>query len=158
MKHNFLFLILSICVVAFFGCNNNGSRPEGMPRLVPCVVTVLSEGQPLSEVDVAFHSSDSTFRWGSNATTDSNGKAVMATYGQFFGVVEGEYSVTVTKLERETFDNEHPPKQIKVFTLTDVQYTNPQTTPLKITVSGKTTQTFDVGKTGKNVLRLESPM
>jgi hypothetical protein len=82
----------------------------------------------------------------------------MVTYGQFLGAVEGEYSVTVIKLERETFDRERPPKQIKVFTLTDVQYTNPKTTPLKINVSGKTAQTFDVGKTGKNMLRLESPM
>jgi hypothetical protein len=118
----------------------------------------LSEGQPLSDVDVAFHSSDPTFKWGSNATTDSNGKAVMVTYGQFFGAVEGDYSVTITKLEREIFDKEHPPKQIKVFTLTDTQYTDPKTTPLKIIVSGKTAQTFDVGKTGKNVLRLENPM
>ncbi|MDR2115931.1 MAG: hypothetical protein LBP87_06085 [Planctomycetaceae bacterium] len=158
MKNNFLLLIFFVAAVMFSGCTNNSSKPADMPKLVSCVVTVLSEGQPLADVDVAFHSSDPTFKWESNATTDRNGKAVMVTHSQFFGAVEGEYSVTVTKLERETFDQERPPKQIKVFTLTDVQYTDPQKTPLKIKVSGKTAQTFDVGKTGKNVLRLESPM
>ncbi|MDR2754245.1 MAG: hypothetical protein LBC20_00930 [Planctomycetaceae bacterium] len=158
MKNNFLLLLFFVVTVMSSGCTNNNSRPADMPKLVSCVVTVLSEGQPLADVDVAFHSADPTFKWGSNATTDHNGKAVMVTYGQFFGAVEGEYSVTVTKLERETFDKDRPPKQIKVFTLTDAQYTDPKKTPLKINVSGKTAQTFDVGKTGKNVLRLESPM
>jgi hypothetical protein len=157
--NNYFFLTLSVFLgMALAGCADNDSRPEGMPKLVPCTVTILSEGQPLPDVKVDFNSDDPTFRWQAGATTDANGVAKMVTYGRYFGVVEGEYSVTVTKLEREDFDPEHPPKLIKVFTLTDPQYTDPKTTPLKIKVSGKTVQSFDVGKTEKTVLRQENPM
>jgi hypothetical protein len=148
----FIFLIL------LTGCIGNDSRPAEMPKLVSCTVTILSEGQALADVDVAFHSDDPNFRWGASATTDANGVAKMVTYGRYFGVAEGEYAVTVSKLERETFNPEHPPKQVKVFTLTDIQYTNPKTTPLKIKVSGKTIQSYDVGKTGKIVLRKEDAL
>ena len=126
-----------------------------MPKLVECNVKILSEGQPLPDVSVEFHSDDPAFRWSASATTDENGNARMVTYSQFFGAAEGEYAVTVSKLEREEFDPEKPPRQVRVFTLTDAQYTSPKTTPLRIKVSGKTTETFDVGKTGQNVLRME---
>jgi hypothetical protein len=147
--------IVAVFVTVFVGCVNNDSRPADMPKLVPCTVTVLSEGQPLPNVEVDFHSADPDFKWQAGATTDANGVAQMVTYGRFFGVVEGEYSVTVTKLERETFDPKHPPKLVKVFTLTDPQYIDSKTTPLKIKVSGKTVQSFEVGKTGNTVLRQE---
>ncbi|MDR2439489.1 MAG: DUF4198 domain-containing protein [Planctomycetaceae bacterium] len=154
MNKYFFFPIIGF-VITIAGCVNNDSRPADMPKLVSCTVTILSEGQPLPNVEVDFHSADPNFKWQAGATTDANGVAKMVTYSRYFGAVEGEYAVTVTKLERETFDPEHPPKLVKVFTLTDPQYIDPKTTPLKIKVSGKTVQSFDVGKTGKTVLRQE---
>jgi hypothetical protein len=153
--NKYFFPIIVVFVITTAGCVNNDSRPADMPKLLSCTVTILSEGQPLPNVNVDFHSADPDFRWQAGATTDANGVAKMVTYSRYFGAVEGEYSVTVAKLERETFDPEHPPKSVKVFTLTDPQYVDPKTTPLKIKVSGKTVQSFDVGKTGKTVLRQE---
>jgi hypothetical protein len=156
MNKYFFFPIVTFFVIMATGCVNNDSRPADMPKLVSCTVTILSEGQPLSNVDVDFHSADPDFKWQAGATTDVNGVAKMVTYSRYFGAVEGEYAVTVTKLKRETFDPEHPPKLVKVFTLTDPQYIDPKTTPLKIKVSGKTVQSFDVGKTGDTLLRQEN--
>jgi hypothetical protein len=156
-KLNFLF-IATIFLIVCLGCTNNNSRPADMPELVPCEIKILSDGQPLPDVEVAFHHSDPNFRWQPGATTNSNGVAKMVTYGQFFGVVKGDYTVTVTKTERETFDPAHPPKQVKVFTFTDPKLTDPKTSPLTINVSGKTTQSFEVGQTEKKVLRLEDAM
>jgi hypothetical protein len=155
MNNYFFVPLFMFSVMMFTGCVNNDSRPADMPTLVLCTVTVLSEGQPLPNVDVDFHSTNPDFRWNANATTDADGVAKMVTYSRYFGVAEGEYAVTVSKLERETFDPEHPPKSVNVFTLTDPQYIDPKTTPLKINVSGKTVQSFDVGKTGNSVLRQE---
>jgi len=149
-------LLYLILLLPFLGCSDDSAiRPADMPKLVDCTVKILSEGKPLPDVIVEFHSDDPAFKWGASAVTDTNGDARMVTYSRFFGVVEGEYTVTVSKLERETFDPEKPPRQVRVFTLTDAQFTDRRTTPLKITVSGKTTETFDVGKTGNNVLRME---
>jgi len=142
-------------MLPILGCAADKSRPVDMPKLVDCTVKILSEGEPLPDVIVEFHNDDPAFKWGASAVTDTNGDARMVTYSRYFGVVEGEYAVTVSKLERETFDPDNPPRQVRVFTLTDAQYTDPKATPLKIRVSGRTTETFDVGKTGKTVLRME---
>ena len=142
-------------MLPFLGCAGSAPRPDGMPPLVECNVRILSEGQPLPDVTVELHSAAPSFQWGSSGVTDANGNARMVTYSQFFGAVEGEYAVTVSKLEREEFNPDNPPRQVRVFTLTEAQYTDPRTTPLNITVSGRTTETFDVGKTGREVLRME---
>jgi len=152
---NIFYLIL---LLSIFGCGGQ-PLPDGMPKLFECNVKILSEGQPLPDVTVEFCSSDPDFKWGTSATTDENGNARMVTYGKYFGVPEGEYTVIVHKLQREEFDPERPPRQVRLFTLTDPQYTSPKTTPLKITVNGKTAQEFDVGKTdATQVLRMEDAM
>lgn len=149
-------LLYLILLLPFLGCSDDSAiRPADMPKLVACTVTVLSEGQPLPGVTVEFHRDDPNFKWSASAVANEKGEANMVTYSRFFGVVEGEYTVTVSKLERETFDPEKPPRQVKVFTLTEAQYIDPKTSPLKIKVSGKTMKSFDVGKTGNNVLRME---
>ena len=150
-------LMVFILCLAFCGCGGS-PLPDGMPKLSPCTVTVQSEGQPLQGAEVAFHHSDQDFRWNPGATTDAAGKAAMVTHGQYFGVVDGDYVVTVSKIEREPFDQERPPKEVKVYTFIDPKFCDPKTSPLKISVAGKTTQSVDVGKEIKEVLRMESPM
>ena len=148
-------ILFLMAILPFVGCAQDMTRPVDMPKLVSCTVTILSEGKPLPDAQVTFHSDDPTFKWAPGNVTDSAGKAQMVTYGRFFGVVEGEYAVTVSKLERETFDPANPPRQVKVYTLTDAEYTDPKTTPLNITVRGKTNETFDVGALGNTLLRME---
>jgi hypothetical protein len=82
MNNYFSFLLLVFLGVVFVGCANNDSRPADMPKLVPCTVTILSEGRPLPNVDVDFHSADPDFRWSAGATTDANGVAKMVTYSR----------------------------------------------------------------------------
>jgi len=151
------FLLLSAILPLLIGClGRDSSRPADMPPLVPCTVTILSGGAPLVDAQVTFHSGDPNFKWSPSNITDSNGKADMVTYGRFSGVVEGEYAVTVTKVEREEFDPENPPRQVRVFTFTDPKFIDPAATPLRIKVEGrKTDETFDVGATERTVLRME---
>lgn len=151
------------CLIVFILCGTlagcGGSpKPDGMPKLSSCTVTILGDGQPVQGAVVGFHHSDPNFRWSPGGTTDAAGKAEMVTYGQYFGVVDGDYIVTVTKTERETFDPEKPPKEVKIFTAVDPKFADPTTSTLKIKVAGKTTETFDVGKSVKEVLRVEAPM
>jgi len=145
-----------MALLPLVGCGwQDPTRPVDMPKLVPVTVTILSEGKPLADAQVTFHRGDPTFKWTPGNLTGASGTTQMVTYGRFFGVVEGEYTVTVSKLERETFDPAHPPRQVRVYTLTDPKFTDPVATPLKISVRGKTTETFDVGALGKTVLRME---
>ena len=149
-------LLLALCLVVF-GCDSTPS-PDGMPKLSSCTVTVQSDGQPFENAVVEFHHPDPTFRWTPSATTNTAGKAVMVTHGQYFGVVDGDYVITVNKTERAAFDPEKPPKEVKVYTFVDPKFCDPKTSPLKIGVAGKTVQTVDVGKAVWEVLRTESPM
>ena len=150
-------LFLTAVLLLFLGCSGQDpTRPVDLPPLIPCTVTILSDGQPLADAQVSFHSDDPAFKWSPGNTTDANGTTQMVTYGRFFGVVAGEYAVTVSKLERETFDPANPPRQVRVYTYTDPKYTSPTTTPLRIKVEGRrTTETFDIGSTERTVLRME---
>ena len=150
-------ILLLMTILPLLGCaRQDPTRPVDLPPLVPCTVTILSDGQPLADAQVSFHSDDPAFKWSPGNFTDSSGTAQMVTYGRFFGVVEGEYTVTVSKVERESFDPENPPRQVRVYTYTDAKFTDPATTPLRIKVEGRrVTETFDVGPTEKTVLRME---
>lgn len=157
MKRIACLFVLFLLFGPLIGCGGP-ARPSDMPRLYPCELTVTSESVPFADAMIGFYSTDPEFKWGIGAITGADGKARMVTHGQYFGVPEGDYVVTVMKTEREEFDPEKPPRTVKVFTYTAPEYTERSTTPLKISIGkGKKVETLEIGKTEKQVLRSEPP-
>ena len=136
-----LFAALAASLV---GCSK--PRPDGLPSLVPCSVTITQDSQPLEGATVAFESDD--MRWAIGGSTDANGEAKMFTHGTYPGAPEGTYKVTVVKQVVEadgSAETASSTPSAKAYNLVDAQFFKPDTTPLEITVKGKTKEAFDVG-------------
>ena len=79
------------------GCSGGPSKPDDMPALTPCTITVTHNGSPVEGASVLL--SPKSGKFSAAGTTDASGKAVMKTNGMYDGVAAGEFLVTVTKLE-----------------------------------------------------------
>jgi 5-hydroxyisourate hydrolase-like protein (transthyretin family) len=160
-----IFITLMICS---FGCNKK-SLPPDLPGLyaVSCVVT--QENQPLENASVGLISVNPDMKWSATARTDSNGKAVFYTNGQYEGVAAGKYKVVISKTERgsgepippkptnidEIIQWQHKyidhPAPVPNYQIVESVYGEPTTTPFEIEVvaektSEKNVFSFDVGK------------
>lgn len=147
--------IFMITGFALVGCTEK--RPDGMPDLHPISVTLTQDGQPLAEASVLLLSDDESLtRWGVGGSTDQNGVATIRTYGKYPGAPAGEYRVIVMKTETETdpatqnknWTPKFPGDGEKVYHLVDQQYSNPNSSPLKVTIEkgGNKTVSFEIGK------------
>ena len=136
------------------GCHRT-PRPEGLPELHLVTLTVFQDGLPLVGADVMLYPLDTTGAWTHGSRTDDNGKARIVTHGQFVGVPEGKFKVTISKNLVVEPEAENPPSGMpgsqgtrnRVFDLVDLAYKTRETTPLELEVKkGKTIKDFDVGK------------
>ncbi|MDR2345030.1 MAG: hypothetical protein LBE18_03100 [Planctomycetaceae bacterium] len=149
------FVTLIIAVMLFIGCSDSG-KPSDLPELYRCTITITQEGKPLSGAIVEFISEDTNNKkYTPVQHTDSNGTALMSTYG-YIGVPAGKYKIIVTKnIEDETtIQNKETGENIIVggqkYQMVESIYSDIKTTPLEIEVNSKNTkQTFDVGKAVK---------
>ena len=148
MKHFFVFSFASVLFLSFGGCSPS-NRPDGMPPLHPCTVTITQNGSPAADVSVRFVTKE-TSAWPVTGTTDASGKAAMVTYGQFKGAPLGEYTVVVSKTESESeggATNEYSSGITRIFSLIAVEHTQEETSKLQITVQkGSNAETFEVGE------------
>ncbi len=129
---------------SFVGCGK--PRPDGMPKLVSCSVTVLQDGKPLEGATVAFHSE--TIKWSVGGTTDAFGVAKMHTHGDYPGSPEGSFKVTIQKtVVEKSGEGASASASISAvaYDAVDLQYKTAADTPLTIDVSGKTNAEFEVG-------------
>lgn len=157
MKKTFAFVAVVLAVVTVGGCKKD-NRPEDLPSLFPCVITVVQEGVPLEEAAVNFvpvERTDAKYR--AAGITNTEGKATIKTYG-FEGSPEGKYKVTVRKLVVEegptitNRDGEEVTTHGPEYQAVERQYMDAKTTPheIEITANKKTVEaTFDVGKPQK---------
>jgi len=160
MSFRVLFCI-SIVILIQGGCGGP-QRPDGMPPLYPCSITIIQDGAPLEGAIVSLLSQSGDGKWSSSAQTDEKGVAKLITYGQFHGAPEGSYHVTVSK---RVSDGDPPkpnvdesgrvlglptaPPVISYIELVAMEYTSSKTTPLTLEVKPAkkgNDQTFDVGK------------
>ena len=158
MKKTLLLLFL----VTLIGCTKTNT-PDGFPKLVSVTLTLTQDGTPLAGAIVSL-AGDCQFSIG--GVTDAKGCVVLYTHGQHKGAPLGKYKVRVTKTETEpgppapplgtpeymTFMQEaqkRPPP--KTYTLVEKQYTQAETTPLELDITGPLTQTLDVGKVVRDV-------
>ena len=133
--------------------------------MVAVTLTLTQDGTPLVGAVVSL-AGDSEFSVG--GVTDAKGNVVVYTHGKHKGAPLGKYKVRVAKTEsdpgppspksftgpefeawQKEYGNLPPPK---TYTLVEKQYTQAETTPLGLDVTGPTAQTLDVGKAIKEVI------
>ncbi len=149
---------LTTSLLGFAGCSK--PRPDGMPPLVKCAVTLkYSNGKPAEGVTVVLSPVASGLeKWPSAGKTDSSGKAQIVTYGQYQGAPEGEYKVVLNKVEIVGESNSEDgsagqTEPIEYYSLVGVDFTNAETTPLSLTVGKKSvSETFDVGEETRELI------
>jgi len=165
------FFPVSFVAVGLFllaGCGSSTPRPAGFPDTVSCVITITQEGSPLAGASVSLIPADGAKDWLFGATTDTSGNAKIFTYGTAEGAPRGKYKVVVTKTESESSKFTMPDEsdtvalaqyyrnieneRLNSYTLIEPVYTNADTTPLELEITGKTTETFDVGKKVRNLI------
>jgi hypothetical protein len=149
---------LSLILLLFQNGCGGPQKPDGMPPLYPCSITILQDETPLAGAVVALVGDG---KWASHGQTDEKGVAKIITYGQFQGSPEGTYLVTVSKRISEgdppksnVDENGRvlgPPTLVvpSYVELVASEYTSSKTTPLTIEVKPAkkgNDQTFDVGK------------
>jgi hypothetical protein len=101
-KFHLTIRIATIFLILFlFGCRKP-ERPEGMPDLTPCTISVTFGGEKLEGVGIQLHSKDpATNKWVSGGRTDTDGKAVLKTGVYFNGVVSGDYIISFQKFAEQ---------------------------------------------------------
>ncbi len=93
-----MLIVLGGCVLlASLGCGGGPEKPDDMPALTPCEITVTYKGEPVEGASVLL--SPKSGKYSAAGITDGSGNAVMKTNATFEGVVAGEFLATVTKLE-----------------------------------------------------------
>ena len=153
-------LLLAACLLN--GCGGT-PRPDDMPPLQPCTLTIMQDDKPLAGALVMLFSTDPAFKWSIGRETDAQGNAVLMTHGQYPGVPVGDYKVTVEKTERgsgggqvrQTGEGEVAAGPVEIFTLVEKQYTEVTSTPLAVTVKkGKNAERLKVGKAVREKLNI----
>ncbi|MDO5554968.1 MAG: hypothetical protein Q4G68_14525 [Planctomycetia bacterium] len=153
-----LVLMMGLCLLVSFGCGQ--ARPEGMPELVSCTLVLTQEGKPLDGAQVQLvPKAESERTWSVGGVTDAAGTVQVQTHGLYRGAPKGTFAVVVTKTRSEggRSGNEHASggmqtRNAVIYTLIDKQYTDSRTTPLEITIQGKTKETLELGPAVKEII------
>lgn len=146
--------VLLLILLAGLSCRHD-SRPDDLPKLTPCVLTLTQAQAPLAGAIVNLYSRDSHLKWTISGITDASGRVALKTHGRFPGVPEGEYIVVVIKTEIEQpikptvgadGTDVHPGGPLTHYHLVDPQYSDRKTSPLHQTVQGRSVQAaFELG-------------
>ena len=141
-----LFYLLSfvLAVVVCSGCSTE-NRPPGLPPLHPVTLTFLLEDQPLDNALVILYPENEAFaNWTVGSYTDTSGKAIIVTHGQFRGAPAGKFKVCVSKnalpdpRKRENgkvvFDLGSETKMPASINHVDPKFGKRETTPLEIEI------------------------
>jgi hypothetical protein len=153
-----LFFVLSICFFVI-GCQRGGNRPDDLPKLHPCTITVTQNNIPLEGASVTLQTNDNSGKYNTcSGVTNSLGIAQINTYG-FSGVPKGNYKITVSKIIVEggiSKTDEFGGGSIeggKAIQTVDAIYTESNTTPCEIKITESSNSlTLDVGNQKRNVI------
>lgn len=159
-----LIMIVGIMVVNS-GCWGK-PRPDGLPPLYRCTVTLRQDGKLLDHAAVFLYPEDTGYTWTIGGVTDATGVAVIHTHAQYPGVPTGEYKVVVSKSESVSTQLSAPPpegadetystlgNEATLYSLVEIPYIEKETTPLRITIKkGSNAFEFDVGKPVREKLK-----
>ena len=163
-------ILILLSLIALSGCTMQ-RVPDGLPKLVPVTLTITQEGVPLSDAVVTLTDPSNSLQFMVGGTTNANGNVVLHTHGKYKGAPLGKFKVRVVKTETDqlpphlqTAPNMRSPefgaysREIeklppqKTYTLIEKRYTQSNTTPLELDITGPLTTTLDIGKAVRNVL------
>ncbi|MGY8770849.1 MAG: carboxypeptidase-like regulatory domain-containing protein [Pirellulales bacterium] len=86
----------TLLLLSLVGCGNSSvTKPDHIPDLTPCTITLTYNGQPVEGATVIAASQGG--KYSAAGTTDAAGVAVMKTDALYDGVVPGDFKVSVTK-------------------------------------------------------------
>ena len=149
MKKLLLTFSLLFCVALIIGCGPK--RPEGLPKLVSCVLTFQYEdGSPVGNATVSLAPEDDNLRqWSISGSTNASGVATITTNAEFTGAPAGKYKVVIRKVELLPTDeqDEYGEPVMETRSLIAEEFTNAGRTPHSLEVGGSpVTETFKVTK------------
>ena len=164
-------LIFTFILCVLFGCQQK-QRPDGLPDLFPCAITITQEEQPLDEALVRLvPENGGSAAWAVSGKTDAKGIARISTHADFSGAPEGTFKVLVSKTEmspsqfpepakdaspeeRVTWSNNISTEKRTKYTLVKPEFGDAKKTPHSITITkGKNEATFDVGEPIKEEIK-----
>jgi hypothetical protein len=111
LNRSYYLIILTLFIL--IACQRLPERPEGMPELVPCTVSITFGGEHLQDVGVLFQPKDNNNDWSAGGKTDAEGKAKMKTAAYYDGVVPGEYIIIFQKYAEPELDRYNMPMPAK---------------------------------------------
>ena len=156
------FIITALALCVLLGCGQR-KRPDGLPVLYPCEITITQGGLPLAGAVVRLAPEEGTLAWPIVGKTNADGVAVIETHVDFPGAPEGTFKVLVSKTELTPSKYTPPAENASVeewnkysdlssaenrWTIMRVkpEYNDVGKTSHSITIiKGKNQQTFDVG-------------
>ena len=158
-------IIILLLLVTLFGCSRQ-RVPDGFPKLVSVTLTITQEGTPLAGAMVSLIDPSGSVPFTVGGITNEKGSVILYTHGLHKGAPLGKFKVCIVKTESDSVPpapalytpefeaytqalKKNPPK---TYTLVEKRYTNLNTTPLELDISGSLTTTLDVGKMVKDVL------
>jgi len=98
MKLHPFFLLPGLAVVVIVSGCSGPQKPSDLPTLYPCKITVIQDGKPLHDAMVFVRPQDGSLRFVIGGKTDAKGVAVVKVDGQWEGVPEGEFIVSISKI------------------------------------------------------------
>ena len=131
----------SFCI----GCQKLPPKPENLPELHPCRISVTFGGETIEGVGIGLKSVDPNTKWRASGRTDKKGVAVMNTSAVYPGTPVGQYVVSFSKVEDK--DGATDP------TMSIAEMGGESAIPLKYT-EGQSTETVEV-KPGRNSFSFE---
>ena len=142
-----LLSVFTFFLFVFAGCGEQ--RPEGFPKLYPVTLDFAQEGKPLDNAVVRLYSEE--VAWVISGRTDSGGRVRFLTHGKYPGVPAGTYKISVVKDHIEprpgyVLKDEFDTMATDAYALVAPEYESAATTPLTLTVDGKKTESFELGK------------
>jgi hypothetical protein len=151
MTRNLIYTTILIIFVTFsISCNNRPKleRPEGMPELHPCSVTVTFGGQAIEGVVVSLTPEDGS-KWGASGSTNKNGTAALSTSYGFKGVPEGKYTIAFVRIIQNPDFDDNDPKSMPFRSLIPAKYgkgKSKETVEIKAGEKNKFTFELDAGE------------
>ena len=150
MKRLLFAFSLLFCVALLVGCGGP-KRPEGLPKLVRCVLTIqYADGSPVDNAMVSLIPEDADLvQWSISGTTNASGVATISTNADFVGAPAGKYKVVVRKaqLVPTAEKDEYGDTVMESHSLIAEKFSNPAKTSLSLEVgSDSVAETFKVEK------------
>lgn len=156
-------LIFSACLIATNGCSRE-KRPDGLPVLYPCTITLKQENSPAADVKISLYDGAVSNKWTVSGITDSSGVAKMQTHGQFAGAPSGVFKVVLSKTASEgglDGDETQPVKkrqETRIYTLVDSKYSREETTPLEVNIGSKpVSESYEIGPAVRELVETIAP-